>query len=279
VRLGLASPPGQHGSLPFSRRFLSDFERRYCYDRFWDETGAYTGTVARMICSGPVFVMVGDAADPSFTGLETGVLSQFRHQYFLLGLIAHFHRATLTMLSDRLVRAISRLDIGEVESVKAFKRDIRQIQEIFLRFTHRYWFHDVSTQRPARDLFHLWTGHLDTERLYTEVRNEVTDMSHYLDSDGLRRQANSVLRLTVVTIFGLAGTLATGLLGMNLLDASDAPLLDRLILFLIAFVPAVALIVYTVVKSRRLADFLEALSDERLPGSQKLRYLLRVWER
>ena len=42
------------------------------------------------------------------------------------------------------------------------------------------------------------------------------DMNEYLDSDSLRRQANTVLRLTVVTTFGLIGTVATGFLGMNL---------------------------------------------------------------
>ena len=41
-------------------------------------------------------------------------------------------------------------------------------------------------------------------------------MSDYLDSDALRRQANTVVRLTVVTIFGLIGTVVTGFLGMNL---------------------------------------------------------------
>ncbi|MFO1036248.1 MAG: hypothetical protein U1E45_05325 [Geminicoccaceae bacterium] len=279
VRLGLAAPPGRSGSLPFSRRHLASFESRYCYDRYWDEGGDLAGLASRMLCSGAVFVMVGGAEDRAFTDLEIGLLGQFRHQYFLLGLIAHLHRAALLMLSDRLVDSVSRLDINDVESVKGFKRDIRQLQEIFLRFTHRYWFHDVSIHRASSDLFRMWTSHLDTDRLYNEVREEVHDMSHYLDSDGLRRQANSVLRLTVVTIFGLAGTLATGLLGMNLLDATEAPMLDRLILFLLAFVPALALIVYTVIKAKRLADFLEALSDERLSATKKLDQLRRVWTR
>ena len=34
---------------------------------------------------------------------------------------------------------------------------------------------------------------------------------------------------------------------------------------------------YTIVKSKRLSDFLEALSDERLPASAKFRSLLDVW--
>ena len=44
--------------------------------------------------------MVGSAQEPYFTGLENGLLGQFRHQFFLLALIPHFHKAALLMLSD-----------------------------------------------------------------------------------------------------------------------------------------------------------------------------------
>ena len=47
-------------------------------------------------------------------------------------------------------------------------------------------------------------------------------MNEYLDTDSVRRQANTILRLTVVTIFGLIGTVATGFLGMNLLCGGRA---------------------------------------------------------
>jgi len=58
-------------------------------------------------------------------------------------------------------------------------------------------------------------------------------MSHYLDSDSLRRQANTVIRLTVVTTFGLIGTVTTGFLGMNLIAAADQPPLEKLLYFLV----------------------------------------------
>jgi hypothetical protein len=40
----------------------------------------------------------------------------------------------------------------------------------------------------------------------------------------------------------------------------------------------VALTFYTIVKSKRLSDFLEAMADERLPAKAKLRTLLDVWK-
>ena len=48
---------------------------------------------------------------------------------------------------------MNRLTVGETESVKNFKRTIRQMMEVFLRFTHRYWFHEVSNQNIARSIF------------------------------------------------------------------------------------------------------------------------------
>lgn len=262
VRLGLAAAPGPGDVLPYSRRYLLRFERRYCYDRYWcDEVGELS---TRFICCGPTLVVVGSAKDRMFADPETGILGQFRHQYFLLFLIAHFHRAALLMLSDRLVIGLNKLDIQNADSVRLFKRTIRQIFEIFLRFTHRYWFHDISDQAQARELFRMCTDNLDSDQLYNEVREEIQDMSAYLDSDTLRRQSNSMVRLTVVTIFGMILTVTTGFLGMNLLSEAEAPMPLKLLYFVLVALPSGLLGLYAVGKSKRLSDFLDALSDERL---------------
>ena len=276
VRLALVTGPGPSDTLPYSERHLHDFEHRYCFDQFWNEQrDGQPGT--RFMSCGHAFVIVGDAHEPFFVDREAGLLGQFRHQYFLLFLIPHFHKAALLMLSDRMVVALNLLDIRDAESVKRFKRTIRQLLEIFLRFTHRYWFHEVSDQPTARELYRMTAGCLGTDRLYPEVREEIEDMSDYLEGDTLRRQANTVVRLTVVTTFGLIGTVVTGFLGMNLLALADAPLIAKLAWFAAVLIPVSALTFYTIVKSKRLSDFLEALSDERLPAAAKLRSLRDVW--
>ena len=277
VRLAFATARSDGAVLPFSSRFLQRFETDYCYDRYFEGDSREGWCDTRVLCCGHAFVMIGDQQKPFFTDPERGLLGQFRHQYFLLGLLAHFHKAALLMMSDRLVGAVKRLDIGEAASVRRFRRDIRQTLEIFLRFTHRYWYHDVSDQAQLRDLFQMWTRHLGTERLYEEVRDELHDMSTYLDSDMLRRQSNTMVRLTVVTILGLIGTTTTGFFGMNLLAWADAPLLDRVVFFLVVLIPFVALTIYTLVKSRRLAEFLDALSDERLTNKQKWTSFRKIW--
>jgi hypothetical protein len=134
ARLAFVTARGD-GTLPFSARHLRRFETEYCYDRYFEDTHR-EGWCTRIMCCGHAFVMTGDARSAFFTDPERGLLGQFRHQYFVLGLLAHFHKAALLMMSDRLVSAIKKLDISEAATVRRFRRDIRQTLEIFLRFTH-----------------------------------------------------------------------------------------------------------------------------------------------
>jgi hypothetical protein len=279
IRIGLVTRPGDPETWPYSERFLQDFEYRYCYDRYWEENRPHDWPDTRFLCNGHAFTIIGNAGEAFFTDEATGVLSQFRHQYFLLGLMAHFHKAALLMLADRLVVAISRLDIHQPASIRMFKRSIRLTMGIFLRFTHRYWFHEVSDQAQAREIFRMWTGHLGTDALYEEVRQRIQDMTYFLDSDQLRRQAETVVRLTVVTVFGLVVNIVTGYFGMNLIAAADSPLPVKIGSFVLVFVPTLALILYVVAKSKRLSEFLESLSDERLGTGHKLGMLLNVWKK
>lgn len=273
IRLGMVTRSGPAEDLPYAESTLTQFEAQYCDDRFWGRRGLNVSADTRIICTGTTLAFVGSAGDGFYSGRETGLLGQFRHQYFLLFLIAHFHKAALLSMSDELAVAMNRLHIEDTASVKSFKRTIRQMMEIFLRFTHRYYFSEVSNQPLARSIFEQLRRHLGTERIYEEVRTEVVDMNAYLDSDSARRQANTVLRLTVVTVAGLVGTIATGLLGMNLLDESARALGWRLALFIATLALVLVLTGLTIVYSKRLAQALDILSDQRSGWAEKWRAL------
>jgi hypothetical protein len=279
VRLCLLTRPDDRDALPYSARSLENFEEQYCDDRFWGRAGSNASGDTRLMCTGNALTVVGRHGDAFFAGADSGMPGIFRHQYFLLFLIAHFHKAALLSMSDELAVAMNRLDITDTGSVRRFKRAIRQAMEIFLRFTHRYWFHEVTNQPLARSIFQRLARQLGTDALYEEVRCEVADMNNYLDTDSVRRQANTILRLTVVTIFGLIGTVATGFLGMNLLAHADQPLARRVAFFIAVLGVTSALTVFTIVKSKRLADFLDALSDERVGWRGKWQSLARAFRR
>jgi len=281
IRLGLVTGAGELSvsstGLPYAEQHLEGFEQRFCYDRFWSDAGAAPHT--RYLCSGLSLVVVGRADNELYRCQHRGVLAQFRHQHFLLFLIAHFQKATLLMTSDRLAEALMMLDISQPSSIKRFKRQIRSSYVGFLFFTHRYWFHEVSEQAHVKALFHMCREHLLIDALYEEVKERIHDMNGYLDADSLRRQANTVVRLTVVTIFGLIGTVTTGFLGMNLFSESDASWFTKTVLFLLVFVPTIALTMYTMVKSKRLSDFLDVVSDERVSTWNKTKAFFAVWGR
>jgi hypothetical protein len=274
VRLGHVMGNGD-GASPYTERQQDDFEQQVCYDRFWRSAGAAPYT--RYLCSGLSLVVVGDARSEYFCCRDRGVLAQFRHQHFLLFLIAHLQKSSLLMFSDRLAEALNCLNVVDANSVRRFKRRIRATFEGFLRFTHRYWFKDISEQALVRALFGMCSSQLGLERLNAEVKVRVEDMNGYLEADSLRRQANTVVRLTVVTIFGLIGTVTTGFLGMNLMAEADASMERRLAIFTVTFVVTTVLTAYTMIKSKRLSDFLDVLSDERLPFWTKMKALVAVW--
>jgi hypothetical protein len=279
MRLAFASHPGEPTSLPYGADFLDDFEKRHCYDRFHDPARRDGWAETRIMVSGQAFVAVGEAGKAIFEDAERGLLAKFRHEFFLTGLIAHFHRASLLMLSDRLVATMSRLDPSHRASVGRFRHDIRRTLETFLRFTHRYYFSEISDQAPIREIFRLWRGHLGTEQLYEELRDEIGDMAAYLETDLLRRQAVTILQLTVVTLFSQIGMLATGFLGMNIFGYTEAEAHEKILIFLAALVPSALITLYTVLKARRLAFFLDSLANEKLTWKARFQALGEIWKK
>lgn len=277
VRLAYAAGPGDADMLPFSEAYLADFEKEHCYDRYFDGASP-AGLSTRALFCDHTFVVVGDAERPYFTDAERGGLAQFRHQFFLLALIAHMHKGALLMMSDRLVQTVTRLNIDDDDTVRRFRTEIWSLLEIFLRFSHRYWFHDISDHVMTRDVFHRMMKQLGTDRLFLEVREELKDMGSYLDSHLLRRQSSVFLRLTVVTMIGLIGTTTTGFLGMSSLIAATDHHIGMKVLYVVTTATAFAILTfYTLSKSQRIAGFLDALTNERYPVRKKVGALFDIW--
>jgi uncharacterized membrane protein YuzA (DUF378 family) len=269
IRIGLASTLPPEEQLPVKEPTIVNFENLYCQDRFW--TDCDVGPNTRFICTGNSLTVVGDSASVFFSDPERGVLAQFRHQYFLVFLLAHLHRASLLVFSDVLVDAVNALNIRNDDLVRKFKRRIRSNFETFLRFTHRYWFHELSERPHLQAIFRLCSNHLGNDALYEEVRDEIREMSHYLDSDSQRRQSNTVLRLTVITIIGLLATVTTGYFGMNIIAFGEGSIWQRLAHGVLAIVAFTGLILLAIARSKRLSDFLEILTDEDRPLRTKWR--------
>ena len=262
IRLAFATGPGAKDDPPYAQSVLQDFEARHCYDRFFHGAGKPGAASTRFLTCGHAFTVLAGGNDPWLQDRERGLLGQFRHQYFLLFLISHFHKASMLMLKDRLVATITRLDSNSPKSVGAFRREVYRLQELFMRFTQRYWFTEVSDQVQARDLFRMQITQLGNEAFYRELRSQLFDTVQYLDSDMLRRQSSSMHRLTTVTILGLIGTTVTGFLGMNLIAEAEAPLATKIWLFGLVSGAVVALTALTLAVSARLTRLFDKISGE-----------------
>ncbi len=262
VRLALSTGPGDSDRLPFADTELAKFENKYCYDRYFRQATPLEWPESRYMTCGHTLVVTGSADDDFFVNLDHGCLNSFRHENFLLFLIAHFHKASLLMFSDRLAKAVSRLDTADAAAVRSFRLETRHALETFLRFTHRYWFHVISNQVHVHDLFALCRKHLEVDRLFDDVREELQEMSDFLENEAMRRQNETMTRLTVVTTFGLIATIATGFLGMNIFDWAAESAAWRAGIFATVIAGVAVLTTLTVARSRRLADMMERLSDD-----------------
>ena len=192
VRLAFASGPGDCSELPFSQRHLEDFEERYCYDRYFCQHNEVEWPESRYMSCGHALVVTGSADNPFFVDSNHGCVNSFRHEHFLVFLIAHFHKASLLMFSDRLTGALSKLDANDKNAVLLFRKASRRALETFLRFTHRYWFHAVSNQTQAHDIFELCRSHLEIDSLFDDIRQEIQEMSEFLENEALRRQSDTM---------------------------------------------------------------------------------------
>ncbi len=272
VRIGFSAKWGESDTLPYAEHFLADFEAKNCYDRYWQQDANRQGMDTRYLFCGLSFSAITRSGPASEI-----LLRQFRHQFYQISLIAHFHKAALLSLSNRFSRAVERLNVRDFESVKNFKRDVRQTLEVFLRFNHRYWFHEISNQVQASDFFKRWSSELASDALYQEVREEARDINEYLDADRMRKQTDNAMRLTVVSSCGMVGTVATGFLGMNLYSHSDLPVSMKIGIFIIVFLPTTLLALYMVVISKRLANFMESMASEGLTWQEKFAQFRQIW--
>lgn len=172
----------------YSPEFLQDFVQKHCYDRYWhmdDSNHSMAWMSTRYLCSGYGFTVLGSEDKGFVKNAESGLLAHFRHHYFQLGLIAHFHRASLLQLSRRFSESV----LNEQEWDPDLNRD-------FARFVTGYWFNEVSNQLQGRELFQFWSGHLGNQKLLEHVMSEKRLAAELEEAAKMREDSTQVRKLT-----------------------------------------------------------------------------------
>lgn len=257
VRLCFGDESGNFVSTPYAPSFLEKFEHEYCYDRYWNNEFniIYDWMNTRYMNCGYGFVLVGKNDNGGFfTDAKIGAVAHFRHHYYLMGLIAHFHKYALLMISDQLSEVA--YDVSKTGTAD----EVQRIHQRLLRFTHRFWFPELTNQIQGRELFSMWSRHLGTSTLFSQVKIEAQEINQYLDGVVQNQQAETSVRLTVVATIALTFTLIVGALGMNLFDNESEVLMYWIFG---AFLSSFLLIFYTLRKARYFEMFFNDLSKNK----------------
>ena len=227
IRLGLvtgASAGEASRRCRTPKQHLADFEQRYCYDRFWAECrrraehalpvqrpcAGRRGRCARRVLRLPRPRRAGAVPAPALPAVPDRALAE-GGAADVLRPPGRGAEADSTSATPASVRRFKRVDPQQLRGLPALHAPLLVPR-------------GLGAGAGAGAVPHVRRRISELDPLYAEVKERIADMNSYLDADSLRRQANTVVRLTVVTIFGLIGTVTTGFLGMNLLAEADAPL-------------------------------------------------------
>jgi len=272
-RLALVDDPGRSDCSPYSPDFLRGDFQRFCYDRFWSPTGAPPAQDwhnTRWLCSGYAFVGVGDARSDFFTDKVSGGRAHFRHHYFKLGLIAHFHRASLLSFEQRTAEAVESLqheDELDQRGREEYERTMSQIHRDLVRFRSKYWFTEVSNQPQGIELFDLWSRHLGTVEMFDEVFREVDDATEIVHRWNEKRQSDSQSRLTIVAALFLILSPVLGIVVDNVSSLGGKLLIG-------IFLPAL-FILLALICAKWLGQVISALGG---PPQGLRQRLARIWQ-
>lgn len=223
IRLAGADESGTD-PLPYSHRFLHDFETTTCYDRYFPSDAATSAT--RYMFTGYHFTAVEAASLGGNDSSDSVIFHHFRRHYFQMGLILHMEFASLLATSSRVSEAVRRLmdDSNEV----AFRQTLVEVQRDFLEFVHQFHFTGLSNQLQAREMFEQWRRALGLDALFKDVKTEIESATGFLLSDQQVRQGESANTLSTIASIAVFFGLAFSFLGMNVLvgDNTLAGLLD-----------------------------------------------------
>ncbi len=223
IRLATCEPPGSW-PLPYAEPFLSSFEDDHCYDRYWSEDGgpvdAPPGSypkalTTRFLLTGHSFCLATQAQDSDEWALNQydGLLAHSRHHYFQLCLLAHVHKASLLVFSDRLAEAV------DEEDQRDYHRRIAAIAREFARFIDRLWVGEVTNQIQGLELFTMLGQQMRSEQLFEQVKGEIDFVHQCLTNERNERTADGQMLLAMVAFWGLALGAFLSALGMNVFVA------------------------------------------------------------
>lgn len=183
----------------------------------WEETGLYAG----------------------FTDMSNAYLAHGRffctiaaprhvpYMYERMLIMALFYRASLRRCSRQVADA-TRLLTDKGKDVTAGRDRFRALRKQFIRFTNRYWFHQVTAQMQGEQLFRQQQQALDLEREYGLIKDEMERAHEFLEAQRESRMADLATKAGWIGLFVAVAALWIALLPLVAMDGGIGPLSESL---------------------------------------------------
>src|SRR5262249_54980315 len=141
----------------------------------------------RWLCSGYGLAVVGADDRIPYT---TQMAANFRHHYFRMGLIAHFHRAAILNLRDQLAEATKQ------EGEEEFRQRVKDVQKQMTTFRARFWFREVSTQLQGQEIFSWWSDQLRNQQLFDQVSADIAAADAQVRTQFEEQESKDINKIT-----------------------------------------------------------------------------------
>jgi len=119
--------------------------------------------------------------------------------YYQIALVVLFQRAMLLHFSERVRTVID--DYRKAKSKRELNEcvlDAKSLQLDFISYTTKYSFSEVSPQEQGIEMYNQWTKSIELDELYHEVKEEIDQLSNFVQTELTHETDSSVRDLTLV---------------------------------------------------------------------------------
>lgn len=154
---------------PYSPSFVKTKLEESVYDRWWNKaTPEEFGD--RVVAGGLTLVRVLRMKPGPMPDWVKRVRNTWRRQYFQIFFLAHFQRAALMILQNKVGEATQFIPMSRGwRKFSQLRAKLEEIERDMAIFSSRFWFAEASPQVQGQDLFALLRSRIKLETLYLGV--------------------------------------------------------------------------------------------------------------
>ncbi len=192
------------GYTTYAASFREDELRKAAYDRWWDKQKP---DKRHRYLAGPMtFLSVMHWPQEPRSEYFERMRKTWRRQQFQIFMLAHYQRAALLILEDRIARLAAGADSPS---------GIERLQGDIARFSSGHWFPEISPQIQGQELYQLLRRHLCLDTLYQSVIEDKSLLGNWLEAreaierDRLWNNINRRYLPAVLLVTALGATIVT----------------------------------------------------------------------